>query len=75
MSDVGGPLLLLLPAMPLLLAARLAGRECIITLSRPRIVIVFPVPAAMVQGAILVSNVAGRPGNACRALRDGVSRG
>ncbi len=45
MSDVGASPPLLLAATPLLLADRLAGRECMITLSRPKIVLVFPVPA------------------------------
>lgn len=51
MSDVGRPSpLLLLVATPLPLPDRLAVRECIITLSRPRIVFVFPVPVRAWQG-------------------------
>ena len=41
-SEVGAPLLLLAPPP---CAGLLAGRECMMTLSTPRMVFVFPVPA------------------------------
>ena len=53
MSDVGAsPPLLLAATPPPLLADLLAGRECMITLRRPKIVLVFPVPAAIMQASV-----------------------